>query len=275
MAARYRIPLEISSERRVSPLHNVDPSAEFLDDPLVADHGSCSHSGRLWLVTVPAMVLPFLAALFYFVLLREHWLARAVYGGTKLFTVVWPALALTLVCRASLSLRPAHPWSVHWKALPLGVVSGLAIVALMFVLAWGPLAEMLAASTEKIRDKVSTLGVLEHYWLFGAFIALIHSAIEEYYWRWFVYGRLRKALRPARAHAWAGIAFSAHHIVVASQFFGLGWGFVLGGLVGVGGVIWSLMYARQQTLAGAWVSHIIVDLGILIVGHRLLFGSCF
>jgi membrane protease YdiL (CAAX protease family) len=41
----------------------------------------------------------------------------------------------------------------------------------------------------------------------------------------------------------------------------------------LGGVIWSGMYVRQGSLLGVWLSHIIVDFGILSIGHQLLFGT--
>jgi membrane protease YdiL (CAAX protease family) len=43
--------------------------------------------------------------------------------------------------------------------------------------------------------------------------------------------------------------------------------------IGLGGVIWSGMYVRQGSLLGVWLSHIIVDFGILSIGHQLLFGT--
>jgi membrane protease YdiL (CAAX protease family) len=134
---------------------------------------------------------------------------------------------------------------------------------------------VIRGSSERIRIKVQTLGILDHYWSFGLFLAVMHSLIEEYYWRWFVFGRLKEVARPISAHLLAGASFSAHHVIVATQFFPLIWGTVLGLLVGVGGIIWSMMYEKQQTLAGAWISHLIADLGIPSIGHKLLFGTYF
>jgi membrane protease YdiL (CAAX protease family) len=143
----------------------------------------------------------------------------------------------------------------------------------MFGLFWGPMGQVVATGASQIRSKAASLGILNHYWLFGLFVALVHSLIEEYYWRWFVYGRLRELVRPGSAHALAALAFAAHHIVITTQYFGAAWGLVLGSLVGVGGALWSVMYERQRTLAGAWASHMAVDLGILAVGHKAVFGT--
>ena len=47
--------------------------------------------------------------------------------------------------------------------------------------------------------------------------------------------------------------------------------FVFGTGVGIGGALWCWLYRRQRTLAGAWVSHAIVDVAIFCVGYSLVF----
>lgn len=233
-----------------------------------------SRTQQTWLSVAPAMALPFLASLFYFVLFSDHWFARAIYGGTKVFTLIWPLVALKFILDERLPrFRIADPQ--HRAAAGWGLLSGACIVALMFALMQTGMGVMALESASRIRAKAEALGILRHYWAFGLFLALAHSFLEEYYWRWFVYGRLRDLMRAPLAHALAGASFAAHHIVVATQFFPFLWGLVLGGLVGVGGIIWSLLYERQRTLAGAWISHIIADLGILSLGHKILFGTYF
>ena len=69
----------------------------------------------------------------------------------------------------------------------------------------------------------------------------------------------------------ASLAFASHHLVVLSEYFPPGWTALLGACVAVGGGVWCLMYERQRTLTGAWISHVVVDLAILWVGYRLLF----
>ena len=229
---------------------------------------------RVWLVVIPAMILPFAASLFYFVLFTEHLFARWVYALTKVFTVVWPVISVVLILRTGFpKLDPRA--DIHRRALAAGVATGTAIVGLMFVLMLTPVGEVVMAGAPKIRNKTHSLGILSHYWAFGLFLSLVHSLIEEFYWRWFVFGHLRLLVRATPAHLLAGAAFAAHHVVVATQYFPFAWGLGFGCLCGVGGIIWSVMYEKQRSLAGAWVSHILVDLGILSIGHRLLFGSYF
>jgi len=42
--------------------------------------------------------------------------------------------------------------------------------------------------------------------------------------------------------------------------------------VAVGGLVWSWQYERQNSIAGAWLSHLLVDAAIMYIGYGLLFG---
>ena len=53
----------------------------------------------VWMTLAPAMCLPFIASLFYFVLFSEYTFSRIIYAGTKIFTFVWPVLAVLLIFR--------------------------------------------------------------------------------------------------------------------------------------------------------------------------------
>jgi len=225
-----------------------------------------------WWPVVLAMSLPFVASLLYFVLFSEAGWSQVLYSSTKVFQVIWPVLALKWVLKDR--FRWADLWpSDSWRALPLGLASGLLVVGLL-CLAWQtPFREVVEGSADKIRAKVEPLGVLKWYWTFGLFLSVIHSFLEEYYWRWFVFGRLQRRLPGWRAHGLAGVAFASHHIIITTQYFPLGCGILFGGLVGVGGVLWSWLYVRQKTLAGSWISHVAVDLGVLSFGHKILFGT--
>ncbi len=219
-----------------------------------------------------AMTLPCVASLFYFVWWSGHPVSRLIYGATKVFTLFWPVAALWWLRgkRVWTEIRFPDPGKV-WKSLPLGVATACAVLGLMMILLkWTPLGDMARAEAPQLREQIAESGLIERFILFGVFLAVVHSAVEEYYWRWFVFGNLQRFWRGWRAHAAAAAAFSAHHYVVTSQFFSAPLALFLGTAVGVGGLMWSIMYARQGTLAGAWISHLLIDAGILAVGHGLL-----
>lgn len=227
--------------------------------------------GLRWSAAVlPAAVVPLLGALLYFQLLSGTAWVQVMYLGTKVFTVVWPALALALI----IGVRPWLPkpaWRRGLRAVPLGLLTGGAIVMAMVLVLQTPLAAgWLEVATPAVREKVAAFGIGGHFWVYAVAFSVVHAGIEEYYWRWFLYGTLRLRLPPPWAHALAALAFAAHHVVVAGTFFGPAMGVLLGLCVAVGGLLWSVMLARQGTLAGAWSSHILVDLGLAYVGYGML-----
>lgn len=225
---------------------------------------------RFWLGLVPAMVLPLLLALFYFVWMGESPAAKAIYGAAKVFTLLWPLFCVWLLWKLPLPevLRiPDNPRSV----LLVGLTTGLAICGIMAIAMQTPLADGVWAGAERILAKTRSFGVLDHYWLFGAYVTILHSLVEEYYWRWFVFGKLHQRIRPLYAYLLAAAAFTAHHVVVLSQYFDWPLVALFSLSVGVGGLLWSWMLVRQRTLWGAWLSHALVDFGIFVIGYRLIF----
>lgn len=224
----------------------------------------------VWACIVPAMVLPFVASLFYFVFFSENTFSRYLYSFTKLFTLVWPLVCYLFIFKQGFP-KVSFKSPTHLKSLPFGIIVGILISFLIFGLMKTPMGEIVSASSEKIMEKVVSLGILDSYWVFAIFLSVIHSLIEEYYWRWFVYGQLRSVLNPIAAHALAALSFAAHHFVIVSQFFPTVWAILFGFAIAGGGLIWSLMYERQKSLFGIWISHMIVDLAIMWVGYRLIF----
>lgn len=224
---------------------------------------------KCWFVLVPALVVPALGALGYFLLIRDAALARIVYAATKLFILLWPAAAWFLILRqpSPALLEPRR----HWRALPLAAVTGLVIGLAIVAVTQISLGELICSNAPVIRSKAETFGVLQHYWLTAVPFSIGHSLLEEYYWRWFVYGRLRGLVSPMASHIVAGFAFAGHHVVITGVYFGPGWGVLMGLATGIGGIIWSVLYQEQGTLAGAWLSHALADVSLAWVGYRLLF----
>ena len=231
------------------------------------------HNKRIRSVIIPAMILPFLGALVYFVFAGGGNLTKIAYSATKLFTFVWPVIAVIFILKQKLKwprLTGAH----HWKSLPLGVLVGAGIVGLMFLLMQTPMGVQVKSSAANMQTAVSKFGLTRsNYWLFAVFLSVFHSLLEEYYWRWFVFGGLHQMASPGWAHVLAGTAFMTHHIIVLLQYFPVPLTIFLSLMIGVGGVIWSWMYLRQGSLMGAWIAHMIVDFGALWIGYKLIFGA--
>ena len=216
------------------------------------------------------MVVPLLGSLIYFVAYAgERW-ARVAYVLVKVYTVLWPVLATRLLIHERLP-RPELSARRHRRAVLPGLVVGSALTAAGLALMASPLGELIMAHSEQVRLKVGQLGVMEHYLAFALVLSFVHSGIEEIYWRWFVFGTLRRLLSIRVAAVLASLAFASHHVVILGQYFPLPWAIVLGLTVALGGYMWCLMYQRQRTLMGAWMSHILLDLLFFWIGHQMLF----
>ena len=72
------------------------------------------------------------------------------------------------------------------------------------------------------KEKLSALGADSPavLLLISGFYALIHSGLEEIYWRSFVFRELAKRIPPALAVLVSSIGFMAHHIIVLAKYFG-------------------------------------------------------
>lgn len=230
-----------------------------------------SNRERFWPALVPAMVVPLTASLFYFVVFRQHHAVRPTFVAVKLFTLVWPVVATYALLGRSIP-RPDPRRAHHWRSIPLGLLLGLATVALMYGLMHSPVGTAVVASADRIRAKVHTLGLMDFYWSLSVFLSVFHSFLEEYYWRWFVYGRLRTRFGVPWAVLLGSVSFAAHHVVISSQFFPWRWAVFLGAGVGLGGAVYCLLYEYQKTLVGAWLAHMLADFGIMIIGYHLITG---
>jgi hypothetical protein len=226
---------------------------------------------RVLLGVVPAMLLPFVASLVYFILLTESRLTQVLYSATKVFTLLWPAAALWWIEKRPLRTRHVT-LREHLRAVPLGAGSGLVIAGVIVgAYALTPLGDYVRGFADTVRERTERLGVVDHYVLFGLFLAIAHSLIEEYYWRWYVFGRLVTVVPRGVAYGLASLAFAAHHYVILGCYFSPPGMILFGTCVGIGGAFWCWLFRRQNTLLGSWISHALVDAAILGVGHQLLF----
>lgn len=188
-----------------------------------------------------------------------------------MFTLVWPIAASFLILKKGLhefSRLLVFSWRIVWEGSLWGLIMSGAILMVLI----SPLGDAVRDQAGMVQTKAEQMGVVNHFILFGLFISLLHSFLEEYYWRWFVFGNLHRYLRSKQwAHIAGAIGFAAHHVVVTTQFFEGAMGWLFGCSVGVGGAIWSWLFVRHRSLIGAWVSHVIVDLTLMSIGYWLIF----
>jgi membrane protease YdiL (CAAX protease family) len=228
-----------------------------------------------WTVHVAAlsfvMLLPTVATLLYFVLLSGSPWMQGVYFGSKVVQFGFPLLWVLAVQRRKLHLtRP------DIASIKPGLLVGVLIVATGLCAYFGYLksSPFLQAAPELIGLKTTDMGLTSPamYIVFAVFLAIPHSLLEEYYWRWFVFGQLRRVAPFWVALLLSSLGFMAHHVIVIHQFLQQDWPVTLffSLCVAFGGCCWAWLYERYRSLYGPWLSHLLVDCGIMYIGYDLI-----
>lgn len=222
------------------------------------------------------MVFPSLATWLYFVEFGGHSAMRLVAGACKVLQFAFPVLWVCAVERRR--LRAAWP---SGKGAGHGLLFGLFVGVVILALYFGVLksSSLLAEAPGQLRAKLVAIGVASpsRFLALALFYSLVHSFLEEYYWRWFIFGRVRRGTGMAAAIALSSVAFMAHHVIVIGTFLGPDhfWTSTLffSVCVAAGGAVWAWLYERSGSLLGPWLSHLLVDAAIMLVGYDLLWGS--
>ncbi|MFL5243599.1 MAG: CPBP family intramembrane glutamic endopeptidase [Gemmataceae bacterium] len=198
---------------------------------------------------------------------------QAAYGLGKAVQFGFPLLWVWGIER-----RRVWPGKPSGRGLALGIGFGLAVsfagLALYaFVFRDRPLFR---GASEAITEKTASFGAdtPARFLAFTAFLVVIHSLLEEYYWRWFVYGKLRDHMPTWGANLLSSVAFMAYHVVLLFPFFSGKFLMVVMPLslcIAIGGAVWAWLYERTGSIYAPWLSHLIIDTAIFAVGFDLIF----
>jgi len=222
-----------------------------------------------------ALVLPTVVTWVYFIWLdgADKTLQQMAYGVGKSIQFALPIVCVFLIQRQ----RPNFALRMcGGKWLALGAAFGLAVGAAMAALYFGVLKPMglFDEPARAVREKVQSFGAASPpaFILLGVFYSAIHSLLEEYYWRWFVFGQLTRQVKLPMAIGVSSFGFAAHHVLVLGHYFTwvspLTWLFTA--CIVVGGGTWAWLYARSGSLLPSWLSHALVDAAIFAIGYGLI-----
>ncbi len=227
-------------------------------------------------VLIFTLLFPTLITWIYFVILhgQSAQIQQIAYGTLKTLQFLLPVLAAWIFARSE--LRVGH---FGRQGVLLGVGFGVFVITAMIAL-YGlfirhtPIDSRLQ---EMIVEKVSSLGMdsRSKFLLLGAFYSIVHSGLEEYYWRWFAFRWAQSIFATWKANALSSIGFMLHHILVLGYFFGFAqWQTWLCSIaIAIGGAYWAWLYDRTNNLVANWLSHALVDAGIFILGFALIGSS--
>jgi len=194
-------------------------------------------------------------------------MGQVVYFLAKAWLILFPVAWYLLADRQKISLSP-----VRKGGYGTAVVSGL-LISVIIVLAYWLVGRHLIDS-EVVREVAKTNG-LDQVWKYialAAYITFINAMVEEYVWRWFVFTRFRVLVGKWAAILLAALAFGIHHFIALEIQMGpLVAAIGTAGVI-IGGIIWSWMYERFESIWPSVISHAIVDVPVFAVGAWIIWG---
>lgn len=214
---------------------------------------------------LPAAALQSIGAFIYFILLSGPDWAQTAYLIDKI--IIISLLAFWLVKRPPIiSCKIFQSWSNVLLGCLIGLIS-IGFVGLVAWLSW----PMLVTVAPEIKNKISNFSLLTNYFVMTAVaFSLIHSLFEEWYWRWFVNKGLELYFSSTWAMVIGSLAFTAHHVIILSQFFTWPITIFYSSGVFLAGVIWTKLYKITGNLAAPWAAHALTDLVIFAVIYQLI-----
>ena len=226
-----------------------------------------------------AIFYPFVLTLLYFVL-ASHFapgLQKSVFVIGKAIQFLLPIVWVAFLLRESWFLRSFRTRGVL-EGIAFGMVVFFTMIVLYHVALKQPGGYLAPESNavQTIHRRLDAFGIRSAMLFFtlGAFYSLIHSGLEEYYWRWFVFRRLNSSMNVTIAVVVSSLGFALHHLLLLGTYFGyadpLAWFCTFG--VAVGGAYWAWSYRRFDSIWPAWISHGIIDAAIFTIGFFVLKG---
>jgi uncharacterized protein len=195
-------------------------------------------------------------------------IGNSVFTAVKIWGIGFPLLWVMKTDSTALRLP-----KFKGAEIKLGLGLGIIMFGAIMLAYW--LVGQQAINLTDIRAKATEVGITNPgvylagcvYWSF------INSLVEELTWRGFVVSQCKILLPKTLAVIIAALCFTTHHSI-ALYGYSHNWLVVFLGSFGVflAGVIWAWCYSYYRSITPGYISHILADLAIAIIGYRLLFS---
>ncbi len=223
-----------------------------------------------------AAIYPFFLTLFYFDYLDSapSEIQQAAYTFGKGLQFLLPVWWVAIILRERWSIRkPSKEGVLEGGLFGLAISSAILLVYWFWLKPVGFLSPDSEAA-QAVYDRLVGLGMAttRRYLMFSLFVCILHSGLEEYYWRWFVFGHMRRFLSLPAAIVLSSVAFMLHHIIILGTYLGYTepatWIFSVG--VAIGGAYWAWLYERKDNIWAPWLSHALIDAAIFLIGYDMI-----
>ena len=193
-------------------------------------------------------------------------LGLSILTASKFWILLMPLIWIVKVDRQVLRMPRPTSSGLGWGWLS-GIVGALVVVASYHFV----LAERIDPSA--LREMARKNHLLSHstYLAVAVYICGLNSLLEEYVWRWFVFGKFEQLTSQRWAVILAAIAFTLHHTLILASQFGTELAVIGSFAVFVAGVAWSWIFARTRSIWSSWLSHALIDIAVFWAGWQILF----
>ncbi|PZE21032.1 CPBP family intramembrane metalloprotease [Paenibacillus xerothermodurans] len=187
------------------------------------------------------------------------------------FLLSVPFIELMLYNRRTFGEACAE-FAVEFKSRNMlyGVIAG---IIFMFVI-----TGTLSLLQEQFFDQDELRALLLEWHFSGAYVIalatvliVINPFLEEIYWRGYMLSKLRRTMGIMNAILITSICYSLYHLFLLVPMFH--WPFNVLAVIPVfiAGVFWGWLRHKSDSLLGSIVSHILADVGIMLVYFKFLY----
>lgn len=96
-------------------------------------------------------------------------------------------------------------------------------------------------------------------------LLLLNPVLEEVYWRGYLYEKIRKTGKAAKAIIVTASFYTLYHVLTVMQLFEVAYTLVAVIPVLIAGLFWGYVRERTESITAAIISHGLADLGIVCV----------
>lgn len=192
---------------------------------------------------------------------------NTVFTIMKVWAVIFPLLWTVRINHQQLRLP-----KFKRQEIKVGLGLGIIMFAVIGLAYFGVGQQVIDVASIKL--KAAEVGIVNPSWyLAGCFYwSFVNSLIEECIWRGFAVSQCKIFVPPIAAVLIAAFLFTIHHSI-ALYGYTHNWLIVALGSLGVflAGTIWAWCYSHYQSIIPGYISHILADIAIALIGYQLLF----
>ncbi|MCK4563308.1 MAG: CPBP family intramembrane metalloprotease [Verrucomicrobia bacterium] len=221
---------------------------------------------KAWISLLLLIPAPSIGVLFGMILFPDTSLGKGVFIFSKIWMLLLPALWFFFAEGGTFPRGLTRDGGFR-----MGLLTGIAISGFVVGAAW--LLGRTLIDGEFFKETMANVGLDRRGVYIGAAVywVCINSILEEYVWRWFTVRQFATLLKPTAAIVASALGFTLHHLLAMQVYFSWPVAMLCSFFIFVGGMLWSWMFMRYNTIWPGWLSHALVDIAVFGAGYVLIF----